>query len=57
MNEINKFYQSLLSDIVSLQAGSEEGDIQEQVFTRLAIEMLFIASELSKIEINKSTVS
>lgn len=45
MNEINKFYQSLLSDIVSLQAGSEEGDTQEQTFTRLAVEMLAEAGE------------
>lgn len=45
MNEINKFYQSLLSDIVALQAGNEDGDTQEQTFTRIAIELLAEAGE------------
>lgn len=45
MNEINKFYQSLLQDIVALQAGNEEGDTQEQTFTRIAIDMLAEAGE------------
>lgn len=45
MNEINKFYRSLLSDIVALQVGNEEGDTQEQTFTQIAIEMLAEAGE------------
>ena len=45
MNEINKFYQSLLQDIVALQAGNEDGDTQEQTFTRIAVDMLAEAGE------------
>ncbi len=35
MNELNKFYQSLMQDVVAMQAGDEDGNIQEQVFTRI----------------------
>jgi len=45
MNEINKFHQALLQDIISLQAGNEEGDTQEQIFTRIAVDMLAEAGE------------
>lgn len=45
MNEINKYYQSLIQDIVSLQAGNEDGDTQEQIFTRIVVDMLAEAGE------------
>lgn len=45
MNETSKFYQSLMSDIVSIQAGGEEGGTQEQTFTQMAVEMLADAGE------------
>ncbi|MDR1552269.1 MAG: hypothetical protein LBS69_02245, partial [Prevotellaceae bacterium] len=45
MNEIIKYYQSLIQDIVALQAGNEDGDTQEQTFTRIAVDMLAEAGE------------
>ena len=48
MNEINKYYQSLIQDIVALQASNEEGDTQEQTFTRIAVDMLAEAGETEK---------
>ncbi|MDR2915537.1 MAG: AIPR family protein [Tannerella sp.] len=45
MNEISKYYQSLIQDIVALQAGNEDGDTQEQIFTRIAVDMLAEAGE------------
>lgn len=45
MNELNKFYQSLMQDIVAMQSGDEEGNTQEQVFTRICEEMLAEAGE------------
>ncbi|MDR2652650.1 MAG: AIPR family protein, partial [Prevotellaceae bacterium] len=52
MNEINKFYQSLLQDIVALQAGNEDGDTQEQTFTRLAVDILADAGETENADIS-----
>ncbi|MFI3297375.1 MAG: AIPR family protein [bacterium] len=40
MQEIEKYYATLLQDIRSMQDSSEEGDSQEQLFTQMAIEML-----------------
>ena len=34
MKEIDKFYQSLMQDVVALQSGDEDGNTQEQIFTR-----------------------
>lgn len=45
MNEISKYYQSLIQDIVALQAGNQDGDTQEQIFTRIAVDMLAEAGE------------
>lgn len=45
MNELNKFYQSLMQDVVAMQSGDEDGDTQEQVFTRICEEMLSEAGE------------
>ncbi len=40
MNELGKFYQSLMQDVFAMQSGDEGGDTQEQVFTRICEEML-----------------
>ena len=40
MNELNKFYQSLMQDVFAMQSGDEDGNSQEQVFTRICEEML-----------------
>lgn len=45
MNELNRFYQSLMQDVVAMQSGDEDGDTQEQVFTRICEEMLSEAGE------------
>ena len=51
MNEINKFYQSLIQDIIAFQASNEEGDTQEQIFTRIAIYMLSDAGETENADV------
>ena len=45
MNEIEKYYTSLLQDIRTMQSTAEEGETQEQLFTQIAIEMLAEAGE------------
>lgn len=45
MNELNKFYQSLMQDVVAMQSGDEDGNTQEQVFTRICEDMLSEAGE------------
>lgn len=45
MNELSKFYQSLMQDVFAMQSGDEDGDTQEQVFTRICEEMLSEAGE------------
>lgn len=45
MNELLKFYQSIMQDVVALQSGDEDGNTQEQVFTRVCQEMLAEAGE------------
>ena len=37
---IDKFYSYLQEEVAVRQAASEEGDSQEQAFTRIATEML-----------------
>ena len=34
MNELVKFYQSLMQEVVAMQSGDEDGNTQEQVFRR-----------------------
>ena len=51
MNEIEKYYQSLMQDVVAMQASSEEGDTQEQTFTRIAVDMLAEAGETENADI------
>ncbi|MDR2125296.1 MAG: AIPR family protein, partial [Prevotellaceae bacterium] len=45
MNEIEKFYQSLMQDVIAMQTGNEDGDTQEQTFTRIAVDILSDAGE------------
>jgi len=44
-NELQKFYQSLILDIKSLQLSEEEGGNLEQIFTRTALDLLTEAGE------------
>jgi len=44
-NELQKFYNSLLQDIISIQRSEEEGGNQEQIFTRTALDLLTDAGE------------
>lgn len=45
MDELNKFYQTVMQDVVAMQSGDEDGDTQEQIFTRICQEMLSEAGE------------
>lgn len=45
MNELIKFYLSLMQEVIAMQSGDEDGDTQEQVFTRICQEMLAEAGE------------
>lgn len=45
MTEIEKYYQSLQQEIISLQESDEEGGSREQLFTRIVVEMLANAGE------------
>ena len=45
MKEISKFYKSLVQEVVTRQIANEEGDNQEQTFTRLCLELLSEAGE------------
>lgn len=51
MNDINKFYHSLLQDVAAIQSGSEDGDTQEQTFTRIVVDMLSEAGETENVSI------
>ncbi|MFT4223520.1 AIPR family protein [Dysgonomonas sp.] len=51
MNEIEKYYQSLMQDIAAMQAGNEDGDTQEQTFTRIAVDILADAGETENADI------
>ncbi|MDR0941310.1 MAG: AIPR family protein [Bacteroidales bacterium] len=45
MNEIQKYCQSLIQEVAALQTGNEDGDTQEQTFTRIVVDMLAEAGE------------
>ena len=45
MTEIEKFYNSLKNEITSLQFAEENGEFQEQSFTRICMDMLTQAKE------------
>lgn len=48
---IDKFYSYLQEEVAVRQAASEEGDTQEQAFTRIAAEMLSEAGEVESVTI------
>lgn len=45
MNDIEKYYQSLSQEVVVRQLANEDGDTQEQAFTRLFLDLLSDAGE------------
>lgn len=45
MNDINKYYLSLIQEIATRQLSNEEGDNQEQTFTRYVLDVLSEAGE------------
>ena len=45
MNEIDKYHYSLMQDVSARQLSSEDGDTQEQTFTRMVLELLADAGE------------
>ena len=51
MKEISKFYKSLVQEVVTRQIANEEGDNQEQTFTRLCLELLSEAGETENYDI------
>ena len=48
---IDKFYSYLQEEVIVRQAASEEGDTQEQAFTRIAAEMLSEAGEVEGVTV------
>jgi len=51
MNEIEKYYKSLMQDVVAMQTGNEDGDTQEQTFTRIAVDILAEAGETENADV------
>ena len=51
MKEIEKFYQSLMQDVVAMQSGDEDGNTQEQIFTRICLDMLSDAAETENVSV------
>lgn len=45
MNDIEKYYQSLRQEVIARQIANEDGDTQEQSFTRMFIDLLSDAGE------------
>ena len=45
MSDLEKYYQSLRQEVVSRQLANEEGDTQEQTFTRMFLDLLSDAGE------------
>lgn len=45
MSDIEKYYQSISQEVVARQLANDEGDTQEQVFTRLFLDLLSDAGE------------
>ena len=51
MKEIEKFYQALMQEVVALQSGDEDGNTQEQIFTRICLDMLSEAAETENVSV------
>ena len=45
MNLLDKFYSSFMQEIVSRQLANEDGETQEQAFTRYVLDLLSEAGE------------
>ena len=45
MNDIDRYYKSLVQEVAARQLSNEEGDTQEQAFTRLFLDLLSEAGE------------
>ena len=45
MTDIEKYYQQLCQEVTSRQLANEDGDTQEQTFTRLFLDLLSEAGE------------
>ena len=51
MKELDKFYKSLLQEVAARQRANEEGDNQEQTFTRMCQELLSEAGETENADV------
>lgn len=51
MKEVGKFYKSFIQEILARQLANEEGDSQEQTFTRYVVDMLAEAGETENADI------
>ena len=51
MKEIRKFYKSLVQEVLTRQIANEEGDNQEQTFTRICLELLSEAGETENTDV------
>lgn len=49
--ELKRFYQSIIQEIMSTQVSSEEGGIQESLFTQLAVDYLAEAGETENVRL------
>ena len=51
MNELSKFYLSIMQEVAALQSCDEDGNTQEQVFTRMCEDMLAEAGETENVTV------
>ena len=51
MSEIEKYYNSLVQEVVSRQLSNEDGDNQEQTFTRLCLDLLSDVGETENVSV------
>ncbi len=51
MKEVSKFYKSFIQEILARQLANEDGDSQEQTFTRYVVDMLAEAGETENADI------
>ena len=53
MNLLDKFYSSFMQEIVSRQLANEDGETQEQAFTRYVLDLLSEAGETENAAVRK----
>ena len=51
MKEIEKFYHSLMQDVVAMQSGDEDGNTQGEIITRMCLDMLSDAAETENVQV------